>query len=463
MEGDSVKAVQVTDVSIQENMSIDIQTPNYKMTDEINSLPLASNEETSNQVTSTLKSIESDSGSTEVDMKIIFWLKISYFISGTTYSAWGRFSTIYYTIIGFSSEQIALCEGLGLISSLIFSFILSAVADKIRSKKKVFILSFIIGTVSFSMLSIDTLANKDHFVIISFIIMIGYGMTGFDFLNAYTLDYIGNQQHLYGELRLWLAFGWGISNPIIFFLYYAYNSFKLNFSMMIMINIIFIIIILNRLPNKTLSEKKVDSAKINFKLLIKVFLRVKIILFFLNCIIVNICFAFVEKFIFVYLTVDLQGSVLLSGMTIFVTVMFEIPVFYYSDYLLKKFSYINLVTIASLSHLIRMIGYLSLSKDNAWLILLFETCHGFTFATINIAVMDLIKKISPEELITSVNGITQIILYVGSNCIGLFCGGYLMDNFGGKFLYTISAIAMLISFSINLIISLCLKKRIIIN
>ena len=57
---------------------------------------------------------------------------------------------------------------------------------------------------------------------------------------------------------------------------------------------------------------------------------------------------------------------------------FEIPIFHYSDKLLKVLNNHQLMTIACLAYISRVIWYTSF--QNPWLVLVVEPLHGVTFA-----------------------------------------------------------------------------------
>ena len=57
---------------------------------------------------------------------------------------------------------------------------------------------------------------------------------------------------------------------------------------------------------------------------------------------------------------------------------FEIPIFHYSDRLLKVLNNHQLMTIACLAYISRVIWYTSF--QNPWLVLVVEPLHGVTFA-----------------------------------------------------------------------------------
>mgnify|MGYP003389793642 CR=1 FL=1 len=98
----------------------------------------------------------------------------------------------------------------------------------------------------------------------------------------------------------------------------------------------------------------------------------------------------------------LNGSYLLCGVAEWITGIFELPIYFYSEYLLKKFGNDALLILSMTSYVIRVFGYTYLNHDRMWYILCLEILHGFTYAGFNIAALDYGRKISSEKWITTI-------------------------------------------------------------
>jgi hypothetical protein len=65
----------------------------------------------------------------------------------------------------------------------------------------------------------------------------------------------------------------------------------------------------------------------------------------------------VDSFLFVFLQDDFQSTTKFCGYTVGVTVVFEIPIFHYSNYLLKEWGHDVLFVIAMVAYVIRAFDY----------------------------------------------------------------------------------------------------------
>jgi len=145
----------------------------------------------------------------------------------------------------------------------------------------------------------------------------------------------------------------------------------------------------------------------------------------------------VEDFLFLYLVNDLGASQLLCGITITITVIFELPVFHYSSKLLNKIGVSGMIIIAQVSHITRVFVYTLLTPDTVWYVCCVEPLHGFTFACMWSASVHYAATISPKGLEATTQGILAGVYFgLGAGTGGLV-GGFIYENLGAVMLYRI--------------------------
>jgi len=130
----------------------------------------------------------------------------------------------------------------------------------------------------------------------------------------------------------------------------------------------------------------------------------------------------------------LGGSNFICGLTVVVTVVFEIPIFHFAPKLLDFFGTENLQVIASLAYVIRAVGYTFVPKEHVSLVLLFEPLHGITYACSKTSAVEFAARITPTGYEASCQGLLSLILGIGS-VIGLSLGGWVEETFGPNILY----------------------------
>eukprot|EP00546_Thalassionema_frauenfeldii_P007940 CAMPEP_0178932354 /NCGR_PEP_ID=MMETSP0786-20121207/22539_1 /TAXON_ID=186022 /ORGANISM="Thalassionema frauenfeldii, Strain CCMP 1798" /LENGTH=247 /DNA_ID=CAMNT_0020609573 /DNA_START=606 /DNA_END=1346 /DNA_ORIENTATION=- len=131
----------------------------------------------------------------------------------------------------------------------------------------------------------------------------------------------------------------------------------------------------------------------------------------------------VESLIFLFFEQGLGSSNTLCGLTVLVTVVFEIPIFHYAPKLLERYGLEILQQIACLAYVTRVVGYTFVPKNHVALILLFEPLHGVTYACSKTSTVEFAAKFSPKGHEASGQGVLSLITGIGS-VLGLSLGGW---------------------------------------
>lgn len=196
--------------------------------------------------------------------------------------------------------------------------------------------------------------------------------------------------------------------------------------------------------------------------------------------------AIVNDLVFLFFESALSSSYTFMSMTVLLTVFFEIPIFRVAPTLLRTLGTNALLVVASLSYVVRVIGYSLVPAEMAWVALLLEPLHGVTYASSQTAAVDFVStkldfsssdmdcpsKNTPDngnnrfgshKTIENVDsnrsrgtksypkrscgndgkeatgqGFLQFFVGIGS-VLGLVLGGYAEDYYGPRVMYRISA------------------------
>lgn len=159
----------------------------------------------------------------------------------------------------------------------------------------------------------------------------------------------------------------------------------------------------------------------------------------------------VENLVFLFFQDELGGSNTICGLSILVTVIFEIPIFHYSAKLLSKYGKESLQKVACLAYVVRVVGYTLIPKDYVGLVLLFEPLHGVTYACSKTASVDFASSSSPPGFESTGQGLMSTFQGLGT-IIGLSVGGWIEATFSAATLYRSYAVVVgvgLITFYIS--------------
>lgn len=148
----------------------------------------------------------------------------------------------------------------------------------------------------------------------------------------------------------------------------------------------------------------------------------------------------VGNLLFLFLQHDLHASNFVCGLSVVITVVFEIPLFALAPKLLQKIGAPALAIVGSVSYVLRCVVY-SIAP-NAWVVLLVEPLHGVTYSAAAMAGVAFVAYRTPPELEATGQSILSAVRALGST-IGVALGGYVMEHFGSKVLYRSAAASVL--------------------
>lgn len=163
-------------------------------------------------------------------------------------------------------------------------------------------------------------------------------------------------------------------------------------------------------------------------------------MFFHLIIWLNAGMSLVENLLFLFFQKDLHASNLLCGISVVVTVIFEIPIFAQAPKLLPRIGSTALAIIGSLAFVVRGIGYGV--APNGWFALLIEPLHGVTIGAVATASVSFVAERTPPELEATGQSLLDVIHRIAFT-FGTAAGGYVMQKYGAKTLYKGAAILVL--------------------
>ena len=174
--------------------------------------------------------------------------------------------------------------------------------------------------------------------------------------------------------------------------------------------------------------------------LVRLALRPRVFLFVLECIIMGAGMGTVERLLFLYLVNDLNASTLLCGVTVGVTVLFELPIFWYAQHFLSVFGHDGMLIISMICFVVRVWGYTLLMPSTRWFILPLEGLHGITFACFWVTSTDVAKSLicQVKGWNTAIPSIVQTLYACIGAGLGSIIGGWAMHHYGSKEMYRVT-------------------------
>lgn len=343
--------------------------------------------------------------------------KAIYFFYYAAMASLMPFLILYYEQLGLSGRQIGLLAGLQPFVMLVGAPLWSGFADATRLHRG--LLLFAISTSLGLALLIGQASSFFWLIVVvsTFALVVAPIMPLVD--NS-VLDALGERREQYGKQRLWGAVGWGVAAPIVGLLtqqlgiswaFYAYVTFMFGS-------------LLSAVRFPISRTKAHGDFWQGIRLLIK---NRSWLLFLLASFTGGVGLAISTNFLFLYMQ-ELGASRTVMGLALTVATISELPVLFFSAYLLGRFGTKGLLSLALLAGAVRLIAY-SVTSLPAF-VLVIQLLHGAAFSMLWVAGVSYAKAASPAGMGTTAQGIFTGVLMGLGGAAGALIGGVLYDLFG---------------------------------
>lgn len=150
----------------------------------------------------------------------------------------------------------------------------------------------------------------------------------------------------------------------------------------------------------------------------------------------------IENLFFVFFCDELGASYTACGLSVVITVIFEIMLFAYSEKVFRIIQPPKLLIVGAFSYVVRTLGYCII--PSAYYVLALEPLHGLTYAAVHASSVAIISARTPQNYKATGQSVLSI-LSGASSIIGTFFGGFIIEYYGSRFLYAICSFLVFIS------------------
>jgi len=380
------------------------------------------------------------------DRPSLVWSKVFYFCFFAAAAALLPFLALYYERLGLSGRQIGFLVGISPLISLIGAPIWGAVAD-VSHRHKTILSITIIGAIVLAL----ALSQVTTFSVLIFVVLF-YAFFASPIVpltdNA-VMTLLEGQKDQYGRQRIWGAIGWGLTAPLIG---YLIEIRGLHWSFWGYTGIMLIgLFVVQRIPLHQ------AHSQVPFWRRARTLLFNRSWLLFLFLVFAGGAGqAVIHNFLFLYMN-DLGISETMMGFALTIATISELPVFFFSNLLLTRWSAKGLLVFATMMYVVRA---MALSYASApWMILATQLFHGFTFSAMWVAGVSYAHEIAPPGFGATAQGLLASVFMGIATAAGAFIGGGLYQDFGGAVMYRVMSIAVAVSIFIFLFISWLIDQK----
>ena len=356
-------------------------------------------------------------------------LSSQYFIYFGVLGIFLPYFNLYCYHIGFSGFQIGFLSGLRSIAMVLFPLFWGALADRFGIRKPIYILC----NLASAAIWVFYLFTVDYLPIL--IITVFYGIFYaplISFLEAFTMDLLGEEKKSYGKIRAWGSISF-IAMVVILGLVIDIYAIEI-ILVLILAGSFMLAVISFKIPAGSPAPKKRLKPEAGS------FLHGRVIIFLTCAFLMLVSHGAYYGFFSIHLE-NLGYDSLYIGLAWGLASTAEILVMVKSDRLFRRFSLENVLFF---SFVIAAFRWIILARAESLVIILAsQVLHAVTYGTFHMACILYIDRLAPEASKTTGQAVNNAVSYGLGLMVGFFVNGYLYEKTGSFTLFFISGLIAL--------------------
>lgn len=358
------------------------------------------------------------------------WPFSFYFLFYAAMASFMPFVVLFYQQLGFNGVQIGLLTGLPPLITLFVGPFLTGVADSTR-RHNLIMGAGLLGAAVF----IFSISQFTSFAVI-FLLVLAFnvslapvGSLG----DSATMSMLGEERAMYGRVRLGGTFGWGIFAQVAGILFYR-------FGLGILFYVFTAIMLVNFFVSRRLSFGKQEGHETARGSVWTFLTNRRWVIFLASSFFGGLGSISVASYLSPYLA-ELGANGSQIGFAFTVATLTEIPVFFFGDRLVKRFTSHGLFLIALVLIAVRSVFFGLV--NTVFLAILVQAVGGLFFPAMWSAGVAYAYENAPAHLKSTAQGVFGAASFgIGSAVGGLVCG-VLLESLGGRGMFMVLGIIML--------------------
>jgi len=359
------------------------------------------------------------------------WPFSFYFLYFTALSALMPFFVLFYQRLGFSGAQIGLLTGIPPLITLIAAPFWTGVADAKRWHKLVMGMGIMVAVLSVFLLPSFTSFFAIFILIIVFNVFVSPVAALAD---SATMNMLGEERAMYGRIRLGGTIGWGLFAPIAGAIVQNYGL-KLAFwsySAIMLVNFF----VSQRFVHR--SHEESTSKPGGLRVLLK---KRRWINFLFIAFLGGLGTFAANAYLFPYMA-ELGAKETIMGFALTISTLTEMPIFFFGDRLVKRFTAYGLLTLALVMVAVRSLLLAAVSTP--LMVLVLQAFGGMIFPAMWLAGVSYADENAPAGLKSSAQGLFGAMSFGFGSAVGGFMGGLLLESVGGRGMFLIFGVIVLV-------------------
>ncbi len=353
---------------------------------------------------------------------VLRWLYFFFFV---TYGIFMTFGNVYFRSIGLKGTELGLINTFPPLLMMLGGPIWGMLSDRFRNPRLFLCIAVLGGSAAMLTMSFATgLAG----IAATMAIYMLFASAFFPLLDSINLGLLGGRRDLYGRQRMWGSLGYIFGSWVVGFVLQRVGLHALFYGSMAGL--------LLMLPGlAVLKADQPTTSKVSPWSGVAYFVRQP------RWLVLGLCLFFIgivtnalANYLGIYIR-ELQGGEALIGSAVALGALTELPVMYYSSYLLRRLGSRGLIAIGFFFSAVRMSLYAFIPSPD-W-VLAIALLHGFTYAPYWVGSVSYASELTPQNLRATAQGMLMFVFGL-SGVIGSPINGGLYDWLGSARLFLVN-------------------------
>ena len=358
------------------------------------------------------------------------WPFSFYFLYFAALSSFMPFLVLFYQELKFNGTQIGLLTGIPPLITLVAAPFWTNVADATRRHR--LIMSLGIGVAVAEALILQSLTV--FVVIFLLIVLFNFFFSPVASLaDSATMAMLGENRAMYGRVRLGGTIGWGLMAPIAGLMVdnYGLKIAFLTFSALMFLNLF----VAQKLAHDSTDHEHANDGGFRFFITNR-----RWILFLCSALLGGLGSLSAASYLFPYMA-EMGASKSLMGIAIFISTVTEVPIFYFGNRLVKRFTAQGLFVVALI--ILGLRSLLLAWVDTPFAVLVVQAIGGTIFPAMWVAGVAYADEQAPLGLKSTAQGLFGAMTFGFGSAVGGFVGGLLLETIGGHGLFLVFGLIIL--------------------
>ena len=358
------------------------------------------------------------------------WPFSFYFLYFAALSSLIPFIVLFYQELNFTGAQIGLLTGIPPLITLVAAPSWTGIADATHRHRLIMSLGIVVALTS--VLILQTLSA---FIVIFIIVLIyNFFVSPVGSLaDSATISMLGEDRAMYGRIRMGGTIGWGLMAPITGALvdHYGLKIAFWIFSLLMFINLF----VAQKVVHAATEHEQSKQHGIRYFLTSR-----RWVLFLICAFLGGLGSLSVASYLFPYMA-EMGSSETLMGIVAFTATVTEVPIFFFGNRLVKRFTSQGLFIVSLVVMGIRSIFLAWVTTPIA--VLIVQAFGGMIFPAMWLAGVSYADEHAPPGLKSTAQGLFGAMTFGFGSAVGGFVGGLLLESIGGRGLFLVFGLFIL--------------------